>query len=142
VVFAIDAVLENIGLYLKVFLYYGEQPLQFGKFPLWWGAINSTTPIILAIVVVILRPYLTGWRVWLVVPLAPAVGAAVNAGCGWITWNAINNTEVPVPLVWAAGCVTVGLTLVLLRLAQALLNQTVRLRAFESADSPVSAAPA
>lgn len=141
VVFLIDAVLENIGLYLKVFLYYGEQPLQFGKFPLWWGAINSTTPIVLAIVVVILRPHLTGWKALWVIPLAPAVGAAVNAGCGWITWNAINNTEIPAPLVWLCGCITVGLTLLLLRLSQALLNQTLRLRALET-QTPVVGTPA
>jgi hypothetical protein len=128
-VFVIDAVLENIGLYLGVFLYYGEQPLKFGKFPLWWGAINSTTPIVLAALVLVLRPHLTGWKIAWVVPLSPAVAAAVNSGLGWITWNAINNTALPAAVVWGAGFLTVAQALVLLYLIRALVLQQQRLRA-------------
>jgi hypothetical protein len=128
-VFVIDAVLENIGLYLGVFLYYGEQPLKFGKFPLWWGAINSTTPIVLAALVLVLRPHLTGRKIAWVIPLSPAVAAAVNSSLGWITWNAINNTALPAAVVWGAGCLTVAQALVLLYLIRALVLQQQRLRA-------------
>ena len=136
-VFVIDAILENIALYIGLFLYYGEQPLQFGKFPLWWGAINSATPIVLAAVVVVLRPHLTGWKVLWVIPLAPAVAAAVNASLGWITWNAINKTELPVAVVWAAGCVTVAMSLMLLHLTRALLLMSQRARAADAAATPI-----
>lgn len=127
VVIAIDIVLENIALYLGLFLYYGEQPFQIGKFPLWWAAINATTPIVLAVVITVLRPYLTGWRVAWVILLAPCVAAAVNAGLGWITWSAINQTQLPAAVVWAAGAVTVGIAVGLLHLSRGVLVQADRL---------------
>jgi hypothetical protein len=127
VVFLIDAALENVGLYLGLFLYYGHQPLQIGKFPLWWGAINSATPIVLATAVVLLRPFLQGKRVLLVIPLAPAIAGGVNAGVGWITWNAMNNTNVPVVLVWVAGCVTITMALAVVHIARSMLVQAAKM---------------
>lgn len=121
-VFVIDIALESVGLGLGVFFYYGNQPLQVGKFPLWWAAINSATPIILAVTVFLLRGWLKGWRVLLVVPLAPAVCAAVNGGIGWITWDAINNTTLPSIVVQLAGCATVASALMLLRVTQGLME--------------------
>lgn len=122
----IDVVLENVGLYLGVFLYYGQQPLQVGRFPLWWAAINSATPIVVGALVFVLRRELRGRRAWLVVPLAPAVAAGVNAATGWVTWAALNNTATPVVLVQLAGVATVVLSLALLRLTRALLEQSAR----------------
>ena len=122
-----DIVLENIGLYLGLFLYYGHQPLQVGRFPLWWGAINSTTPIVIATVVVLVRRQLPGWRALLLVPLAPMIDAGVNASVGWLTWDAINNTQVPVALLWLTGLTAFASAFLLLWLCQRLLEVADRL---------------
>jgi hypothetical protein len=126
IIVLIDVVLENVGLYLGVFLYYGNQPLQIGKFPLWWAAINSATPIILGAAVFVLRPRLSGWRMLLVIPLAPAVCAGANAAVGWITWDALNNTDVPSVLVQLAGCVTVLFSLLLVALTRWFVEQSAQ----------------
>lgn len=110
VLVASDIVLEHPGLYLDLFFYYGEQPFQFTRFPLWWGFVNATTPLVSATLVYLLRPYLTGRRTLGLVLLVPMVSAGTNAALAWPVWNAVNSTW-PWPVVWAAGGLTVGLAL-------------------------------
>jgi hypothetical protein len=107
-VVAVDIVLEHPGLYANLFLYYGHQPFQFTRFPLWWGVVNATTPIVAATLVYVLADHLTGRRVWGVLALVPIVQAATNAGTAFPVWNTLN-TGLPWPATWAAGFVTVGL---------------------------------
>ena len=103
-----DIILEHPGLYADLFLYYGEQPFKFTRFPLWWGVINATTPIVAASLVYILGKELRGRRVLGMLALVPIVQAATNAGAGFPVWNVIN-TRLPWPAVWGAGLVTCGL---------------------------------
>lgn len=110
-----DIVLEHPGLYADLFFYYGNQPFQFTRFPLWWGVINATTPIVAASLVYMLRRELTGKRVFGVLLLVPLVQAATNAGAGFPVWNVIN-TGLPTPVVWAAGFATCGLCAYLVHL--------------------------
>jgi hypothetical protein len=105
-----DIVLEHPGLYVDLFLYYGEQPFQFSRFPLWWGFVNATTPLVCATLVYLLRPQLTGRRAFALVLVVPMVSAGTNAALAWPVWNAVNSTW-PWPVVWAAGGLTVGLSL-------------------------------
>ena len=104
----VDIVLEHPGLYADLFLYYGHQPFKFTRFPLWWGVVNATTPIVAATLVHVLRKEWKGWRVLGVVVLLPIVQAATNAGTAFPIWNTLN-TRLPWPVVWGAGVVSVGL---------------------------------
>lgn len=108
VVVVVDILLEHPGLYANLFLYYGDQPFTFTRFPLWWGVVNATTPIVVATLVHLLRPYFSGRRVLAVVLLFPMVQAATNAGTAWPVWNLLNTGQ-PRAMVWAAGLLTVGL---------------------------------
>jgi hypothetical protein len=104
----VDIILEHPGLYANLFLYYGDQPFTFTRFPLWWGVVNSTTPIVAATLVHLLRPYFSGKKVIGVALLFPVVQAATNAGTAWPVWNMLN-TEQPRAVVWGAGVVSCGL---------------------------------
>jgi hypothetical protein len=104
----VDIILEHPGLYADLFFYYGHQPFKFTRFPLWWGVVNATTPIVAATLVHVLGPKLAGWRVAGVVALVPIVQAATNAGTAFPVWNTLN-TRLPWPVVWGAGLVTIGL---------------------------------
>jgi hypothetical protein len=106
----VDIVLEHPGLYANLFLYYGHQPFKFTRFPLWWGVVNATTPIVAATLVHLLRRELRGWKVLGVLLLVPIVQAATNAGTGFPIWNTIN-TRLPWPVVWSAGLASIGLCL-------------------------------
>ena len=109
-IIVVDIILEHPGLYADLFLYYGDQPFKFTRFPLWWGVVNSTTPIVAATLVHLLRPYFAGRRVFAVALLFPVVQAATNAGTAWPVWSLLNTNQ-PRAVVWGAGVVTIGLCL-------------------------------
>jgi hypothetical protein len=111
--FVINVILETPGLYMDLYAYYGHQPFEFFRLPLWWPAVNSTMPILAGTLIFLLKPWLSGWRVLAVVPLVPAADGMANAAAAWPTWSALN-TQLPAPLVWAAGCVTLGLACLLI----------------------------
>jgi len=115
VVVLVDIVLEHPGLYADLFFYYGHQPFKFTRFPLWWGVINATTPIVAASLAYMLRRELTGPRVAGMLLLVPIVQAGTNAGAGFPVWNVIN-TRLPWPAAWAAGFATIGLCAYLVHL--------------------------
>jgi hypothetical protein len=108
IVLLVDILLEHPGLYMHLFLYYGHQPFAFTKFPLWWGFVNGTTPIVGAVAIYKLLPRLrgVGQAALLVVPIL--ADALVNAGCGLPVWNTIN-TRLPAAVVWTAGAATLCL---------------------------------
>lgn len=114
-VVVVDIILEHPGLYADLFFYYGNQPFKLTRFPLWWGVINATTPIVAASLVYMLQRELTGRRVFGMLLLVPIVQAATNAGAGFPVWNVIN-TDLPTPVVWAAGFATIGLCTYLVHL--------------------------
>src|SRR5438132_875227 len=106
--FLANVICETPGLYMNLYAYYGHQPLNFFRLPLWWPAVNAAMPILAGTLIFLLRPYLQGWRVLAVVLLIPAADGMANAAVAWPTWNALN-TRLPAPVVWAAGCLTVAL---------------------------------
>ncbi|HLF40849.1 MAG TPA: hypothetical protein VI854_05165 [Acidimicrobiia bacterium] len=106
--FVINVVLETPGLYMDLYAYYGHQPFEFFRLPLWWPAVNSAMPILAGTLVFAAWPYLKGWRALAVIPLVPAADGMANAAAAWPTWSALN-TQLPWGAVWAAGAVTCGL---------------------------------
>lgn len=111
--FVANLICETPGLYMDLYTYYGHQPLNFFRLPLWWPVINSMMPILAGTLIWLLRPYMTGWRVLGVIPLVPAADGAANIAAAWPTWSALN-TQLPAAVVWAAGCLTVALASLLI----------------------------
>jgi hypothetical protein len=93
---AVNVVLEMPPLYMGLYTYYGAQPLKLGLFPLWWVFTNAAMPMVLGALIYTLRPYLTGWKVLLVVPLMPMGDALTNGAIAWPTWIALNSTDNPI----------------------------------------------
>jgi hypothetical protein len=103
----VDVILEHAGLWTDLFFYFGPQPFDLTGFPLWAGAVNASIPIVMATVVMLVESRLPGRRLLLVVPLFPAVQAAVNAWTQWPLWDTLNS-ETTSAVVWAGGAATIG----------------------------------
>ena len=121
-VFLADALLEHGGLYLSVFTYYGHQPFTFTRFPLWWAAINSLTPVVTAMIALYVAPLLRGRRSLLLLGVGPFACAFTNGGAGWPVYLTIN-TNLSKPVVWLAGCVTVALAMGMISILRSILRE-------------------
>jgi len=89
--FIADVILEAVLLPFNSYLYYGSQPLVILHFPIWWAAINSCTPIMLAAAVTRYEAYFShSWRQLAIIPLSLTITMAVNAAVGWPSWLVIN----------------------------------------------------
>jgi hypothetical protein len=103
-----DFVMESIGIPLKVWVYYGNQPLRVWNFPWWWAPCNAGGPVLAGIVLYCLRRKLSGWRTIVLVCLAPISFMVSYAIVAWPTW-AVLNTRLPAVVTWPAGAVTLAL---------------------------------
>ena len=106
--FLVDVVLETPGLYMNLYTYYGHQPLNFFRLPLWWPAVNAAMPILAGLLISVLLPSRKGWRMLAVIPLIPAADGMANIAASWPTWSALN-TRLPAVAVWSAGLLTCAL---------------------------------
>ncbi len=91
----LDLVMEETCLHLGLFYYYGDQGLRVIQFPIWWLFMNGAQTLLSAYALVHLRKYLTGPRIFLVIPLMPALCALGNAFHGFPSWLAINTPDKP-----------------------------------------------
>jgi hypothetical protein len=121
VIIGVDIALEHPGLYMNLFLYYGHQPFAFTRYPLWWGFVNGTSPIVAATIVYKLAPRMKGWLVAAPLLLLPMADGANNAATAWPVWDTIT-TSLPAWVVWLAGLATLGLCVVVLYLCTLLLG--------------------
>jgi hypothetical protein len=87
----VNGALETPGLLIGVYTYYGDQPFQFLGLPWWWTFGNALMPITAAVLVFKLRPYLTGYKSLLIIPLVPMADGLTNGAIGWPTWLALNS---------------------------------------------------
>lgn len=87
----VNGILETPGLLMGVYTYYGAQPFQLLGFPWWWTFCNALMPIAVAALAYRLRPFLSGWRLALLVPLVPMTDGLVNGAVSWPTWLALNS---------------------------------------------------
>ena len=98
-----DVILETVALHFDVWIYYGQQPLVFFKFPLWWAAPNSTAVILAAVLAYKLGPWLTGpWRLTTVL-LPIACYGMTSVSIGMPAFLAINIPDVPMVMTQLAG---------------------------------------
>lgn len=78
---------EILAVHTEVYVYYGQQPLRIAEFPVWWLFVNTMVPVVAAVLLRPMRPWLVGPMVLVVIPLLPAVDAGVNAAFAWPTWT-------------------------------------------------------
>ncbi len=109
----INVLLEEPPLHMGLYTYYGAQPLQPGLLPLWWAAPNAAMPITLGAMIVKLKPYLSGWKALLILPLMPMGDALTNGAVSWPVWTALNSSD-DLMVTTAGALLTVGLGLVLM----------------------------
>jgi len=78
--------------------YYGHQPFNPWGLPFWWLWVNAVMPLLVAALVLKLRPILgEGRKLLLLIPLVPMADGMANAGTAFPVWLTLN-TELG--LVW------------------------------------------
>jgi hypothetical protein len=115
VVILITVPFELIANHTGYYVYYGHQPLRIFAYPLWWGPVNMAVPIVAAVAISWLRPYLHGVAVVVAAAIVVMADGAVNAATAWPVWTALNSA-VPRGVVQVAGLATIGLAFLLVRL--------------------------
>jgi hypothetical protein len=89
-------VLETPGLILGVYQYWGQQPLKTPwGLPLWWLPVNACMPLVAAMLMFLLEPQLTGWRMLAVIPLVPLGAGAAEGAASMPAWIVLNTSDVP-----------------------------------------------
>jgi hypothetical protein len=111
----VNLLLEVPGLNLGIYAYYGRQPFEVMRFPLWWPICNALMPIVMAALAFRLRPYVSGAACLLIVLLGPMAAGMTNGAIAIPVWVALNG-GVPLWGTWLAGVVSLclGLTLAFL----------------------------
>ena len=99
---------EILAVHTEVYVYYGQQPLRILEFPVWWLFVNTMVPVVAAVLLRAMRPWLVGPLALVVIPFLPAVDAGVNAAFAWPTWTVLNS-DVPVVVTQLAGLATCGM---------------------------------
>jgi hypothetical protein len=113
---ALDVVAETPGLYMHLYTYYGRQPFDFFRLPLWWPVVNGAMPIVAAMLIYRLRPQLRGWAILAVVPLVPMADAVTNAAAGFPLWVTLN-TRLGYAWTYPMGAITCLLALLVVWVA-------------------------
>lgn len=107
-----DAIMEHPGVMMGVYEYYGQQPLEFYKFPFYWSFTNAAAIATIAVLVHFVWPLVKGkgWKQLAIVPLGVIGTTAGEFGTGFPVFLAIN-ADIPTWVQWAIGSLTVPLAL-------------------------------
>jgi len=128
-----DIVLETVGLHFDGWIYYGQQPLVFLKFPLWWAATNSVGVLLAAVVTWKIEAYLRGPRTLLALLIPIATYAAANGAVAVPAFVAINAPVSPL--------VTQLCGVLCFVLSAVVVNLLVHIAAAESTDAMRAVSP-
>jgi hypothetical protein len=111
-----DLMLQATGSTFGLYKYYGNQPYMILGAPAWWFSIDAVMPILTALIVFALRDRLRGWGKLILIPLVPAMYAALNGAAGVPVFAALNsnfdasrNGNGSDLLVWLGGTLTIAL---------------------------------
>lgn len=107
-----DAIMEHPGVMMGVYEYYGQQPLEFYKFPFYWSFTNGAAIFTIAVILHHVWPHIKdrGWmRLW-VLPIGIIGTTAGEFGTGFPVFLAIN-ADIPTWLQWSIGSLTVPLSI-------------------------------
>jgi hypothetical protein len=98
-----DAAIEITGIRLRLWAYYGHQPLTIAGWPILFGALNGAIALLGGAVLAVLDRLLSGWRRGVLLTLAvPTAYVGIYAVAGWPMWAALN-AHVPRVIDWFAG---------------------------------------
>jgi hypothetical protein len=108
-VFLVNICLESPGILTNVYTYYGKQPMDIWGFPLWWGFVNPLMPMIAAVLIFRLKPYLNAWQLAVAtIFILPCADGVANAFAAWPVIAALN-TDGGYVGTWIASFITLGL---------------------------------
>lgn len=105
-----DIILEECLLSLSdgLYTYYGNQPLLFHVFPIWWAAVNTMGIYVSAVVMTVIAPHLHGWRLAFV-PFCTVLCYGAMAGLVGFPSVVVINSELPVWVTQLGGIATFAL---------------------------------
>lgn len=84
--FTANIILEYPATFLKIYVYYGYQPLQVAGLPLWFFAIHAIAPMLSASVVRQLEKELIGFKKLAIPLIVVCTYGMANGGFGWPVW--------------------------------------------------------
>jgi hypothetical protein len=113
--FLADAAIEITGTQLHLWVYYSHQPFTVARWPMLFGALNGTIPLVGGALLAALDSRLEGWRRPLLVLAVPTAYAGVYAVAGWPMWVAFGG-HVSSAVDWLAGAASLGICLALARI--------------------------
>jgi hypothetical protein len=122
-----DAIMENPGLMMHAYQYYGNQPFKFGDFPYYWAFTNSVAICTIAVLLYFLWPLVKdrGW-LKLSVLVIGIIGTTMGEfGAGFPVFLAIN-ANMATWLQWVIGSGALILSVLWIRvLAEFVAKETV-----------------
>lgn len=111
-----DAIMENPGLLMHTYQYYGNQPFKFGDFPYYYAFTNSVAICTIAVLVYFAWPRVkdNGWTMLAILPLG-IIGTTIGEfGTGFPVFLALN-ANIATWLQWVIGSLTLVLAVIWIR---------------------------
>jgi hypothetical protein len=130
-----DAAIEIAGIRAGVWHYYGGHSWTLFAWPLYFGVLNGTIPLLGGFLLHVLEPRLHGVSKLGLLFVVPTAYAGIYAAAGWPTWAALN-ADVPASVTWLAGAVTMLLCVGVWRLIAA---EAATVKVPETEPSPLGA---
>jgi hypothetical protein len=122
-----DAIMENPGLMMHTYEYYGAQPFKFGDFVYYYAFTNSVAICTIAVLVYFVWPQVKdkGWMMLAILPLG-IIGTTIGEfGTGFPVFLALN-ANIATWLQWVIGSLTLVLAVAWIRvLAEFVAHETV-----------------
>ncbi|MHB8691534.1 MAG: hypothetical protein ACYDHH_09840 [Solirubrobacteraceae bacterium] len=106
---AVDAACQWVGVLLKAYVYYGQEPFEVGRLPLASSFKDGVAYLLIGVVVWMLLPHLHGWRRVLLLLLMPLTGWLLgDLGSNWPMFMA-TSTSLPQAVQWLLASGSFGL---------------------------------
>jgi hypothetical protein len=110
-----DVFIEIAGIKAGVWHYYGGHAWTVAGWPIYFGVLNGTIPLLGGWLLSVLSPRLPGLSKPALLFAVPTAYAGIYAAAGWPTWAALNS-NVPAGVTWVAGATTMLLCALVCRL--------------------------
>jgi hypothetical protein len=131
------ALFETIAVNSHLYVYYGDAPLRFLKYPLWISFMECSQITGFAVLCAVIKLRATKPAHMLIVFLVfPANFIFETAGAGFPTLISMNTPNPSMGLMWAMAPISIGLAAAGLWWTSQLLFMTQRLQKLESAAAP------
>jgi hypothetical protein len=121
--FVADALIEIAGIRLRLWGYYGHQPLRIAQWPILFGALNGTIPLVGGALLAVLEGRLVGSRRPLLALAVPSAYIGTYAIAGWPMWAALNASVSPA-VAWLAGAAAIAICVLAAQLVAQAMGAT------------------